>query len=84
MVYYRARGNDIWGWTDPENGDEYAIVGLTTGNSFVRITDPTQPEVLAWLPTPPGTKPSTWGDIAVVNDAAYIVSEDPLHGMQVT
>ncbi len=78
----RTEGNDIWGWTDPENGDEYAIVGLTTGTSFVRITDPSQPEVLGFLPTHTGT--STWRDIAVVNDVAYIVSEAYGHGMQVS
>ena len=39
----------MWGWTDPVNGEEYAIVGLTGGTSFVRVTDPRNPEVLGFL-----------------------------------
>ena len=38
-----ARGvelNDIWGWTDPETGREYALVGRVDGTSFVDVTDP--------------------------------------------
>ena len=35
--------NDIWGWTDPETGKEYALVGLTDGVAFVDITDPVNP-----------------------------------------
>ena len=75
------RGNDIWGWTDPVERHEYAVVGLSTGTSFVRVTDPLNPEVLGFLPT--RTDPSTWRDMKVVNNAAYIVSEAADHGMQV-
>jgi len=39
----RVAGNDVWGWTDPLNNDEYAIMGLTGGTTFVRITDPANP-----------------------------------------
>ena len=48
----RNVGNDIWGWTDPENGDEYAIMCMNCGTSFVRLTpNPEEPTVLAYLPT---------------------------------
>ena len=40
-------GNDIWGWTNGD--DDYAIVGTTGGTSFVRVTDPENPEVLAFM-----------------------------------
>ena len=43
--------NDIWGWVDPENGDEYAVVCTYGGTSFVRITDPSNPVVVGYLPT---------------------------------
>ena len=75
-----ARGNDIWGWHDGDQ--DYAIVGLTTGSSFVRITDPENPEVLGFLPT--HTSSSTWRDMKVINDHAFIVSEALGHGMQVS
>jgi len=78
---YNVRGNDIWGWTDPETGREYAIIGLSGGSSFVDVTEPTKPIVLAFLLSRTG--PSTWRDMKVVNNAAYIVSEAKDHGLQV-
>ncbi|MDR9416559.1 MAG: hypothetical protein RI564_09755, partial [Gracilimonas sp.] len=42
--------NDIWGWTDPQTGKEYALVGLTNGTSFVDISDPANPVVVGRLP----------------------------------
>ncbi len=41
--------NDIWGWTDPETGKEYALVGMTNGTSFVDVSDPVNPIVLGVL-----------------------------------
>lgn len=43
------RLNDIWGWTDPQTGKEFAIVGLTDGVTFVDISEPDQPVVLGKL-----------------------------------
>jgi choice-of-anchor B domain-containing protein len=74
-------GNDIWGWTDPLTGREYALVGRSTGTAFVDISNPTQPVYLGDLPTK--TLPSTWRGIKVFADHAFIVSEATNHGMQV-
>lgn len=76
-----VRGNDIWGWTDPESDKEYAIIGLSGGTSFVDVSDPEVPIVLAFLPTRTG--PSIWRDMKVVYNTAYIVSEAKDHGLQV-
>ena len=76
-----AEGNDSWGWTDPETGNEYALVGTTTCAAFVDITDPSSPIFLGTLPT--ATVNSLWRDIKVYNNHAFIVSEAPDHGMQV-
>jgi choice-of-anchor B domain-containing protein len=73
--------NDSWGWTDPLNGNEYAIVGLNNGTAFIDITDPLNTIYLGKLPT--ATSNSTWRDIKVYNDYAYIVSEAGGHGVQV-
>jgi len=77
----RGDGNDIWGWTDPVSKKEYAIVGLYDGTSFVDVTNPTSPIVLGFLPTK--TNPSTWRDIKVFKNYAFIVSEATNHGMQI-
>ncbi len=73
--------NDIWGWTDPENGNEYVLIGMRGGTSMVNITDTENPVVLGFLPT--HSSSSIWRDIKVYNDHAFIVSEAASHGMQV-
>lgn len=73
--------NDIWGWTDPETGKEYALVGKLDGTAFVDMTDALNPFLVGFLPT--HTMASTWRDIKVYADHAFIVSEAPGHGMQV-
>jgi choice-of-anchor B domain-containing protein len=76
-----AEGNDIWGWTDPLDNKEYAIIGLTSHTAFVNITNPTTPIYLGKLPT--ATTNSIWRDIKVYNNHAFVVSEAAGHGMQV-
>eukprot|EP01047_Picozoa_sp_COSAG01_P075965 COSAG01_NODE_13187_length_1623_cov_1.489501_3_plen_276_part_00 len=71
------------GWTDPELGNEIAMVSLFDGTAFVDITDPVNPIVLGKLDTHPGTLGSDWGDIKVYQDVAYIGSEAVDHGMQI-
>ncbi|RMH58615.1 MAG: choice-of-anchor B family protein [Bacteroidetes bacterium] len=75
-------GNDLWGWTDPETGREYALVGLDNGTSFVDVTDPVNPVVLGMLPSHNGTA-SLWRDVKVYRNHALIVSEAYGHGLQV-
>lgn len=74
-------GNDSWGWTDPDNGNEYALVGLSNGTAFIDITDPVNPTYLGKLPT--HTSSSSWRDIKVYENHAFVVSEADSHGMQV-
>jgi choice-of-anchor B domain-containing protein len=74
-------GNDIWGWTDPLTGDEYALMGRTNGTSFVNITDPLNPVYLGNLPPPASN--SSWRDIKVYANHAFIVSEANQSGIQV-
>ncbi|MEM9679293.1 MAG: choice-of-anchor B family protein [Bacteroidota bacterium] len=76
-----AEGTDSWGWTDPDTGNEYALVATTEGSAFVDITDPSDPLLLGTLPT--ATFSSPWRDIKTYNNHAFIVSEAPGHGMQV-
>lgn len=76
-----SSGNDIWGWVDPENGTEYALVGLDNGTAFVSLADPENPVYLGKLPTQ--TTASAWRDVKVYANHAYIVSEADGHGMQV-
>jgi choice-of-anchor B domain-containing protein len=76
--------NDVWGWTDPQTGHEYALVSKFEGTAFVDITDPSDPRYLGTLPTEvPGSFGNIWGDLKVHDNHAYIVTESGGHGMQV-
>lgn len=46
------RLNDLWGWTDPQTGVEYALVGMTDRVTFVDLSDPENPAVSGYLPEP--------------------------------
>jgi choice-of-anchor B domain-containing protein len=76
-------GNDIWGWTDPQTGREYAIMGKTNGTAFVDVTDGENPRFLGQLPTQTDGTRRFWRDIKVYEDHAFIVSEHIGHQMQV-
>jgi choice-of-anchor B domain-containing protein len=74
-------GNDSWGWTDPTTNKEYALVGLNSHAAFVDISIPVAPVLVGILPT--ATVNSSWRDIKVYQNHAFIVSEANNHGMQV-
>ncbi len=74
-------GNDIWGWTDTMSGKEYALVGLNNGTAFVDISDDNNLVYLGKLAT--ATTSSSWRDIKVYENYAFIGSEADGHGMQV-
>lgn len=79
-----VRLNDVWGWTDAETGREYGIIGHMEAAVFVDITDPLHPVVLGELPRTKGSPGSTWRDMKVFKDYAFIVADGAgQHGMQV-
>lgn len=76
--------SDIWGWTDPQTDEDYAILGGRQATVFVDISDPKRPEVRGSLPARTNIGIfGLWKDIKVYQDHAFIVSESPGHGMQV-
>jgi len=76
--------NDVWGWTDPESGREYALVGRYDGTSFVDVSDPLNPRYLGDLPLTEGATAAVWRDIKVYRDHAFIVADGAgAHGMQI-
>lgn len=75
-----ASVNDCWGWTDPNSGKEYAIIGTNEGVTFIDVSNPQESIILGTLKT--RTENNAWRDIKVNNSAAYIVSEAKGHGLQ--
>ncbi len=88
--------NDIWGWTDPETGTEYALVGLVDGVTFVDLSTPSEPVVVGKLGETESVAEktagrtvfydhgkSTWRDFKVYQNHLYVVSDGQPHGLQV-
>jgi choice-of-anchor B domain-containing protein len=76
--------NDVWGWTDPATGREFALVGRNDGTAFVEVTDPVNPVYLGQLPLHEGAHPAAWRDVKVYDHYAFIVADGAgAHGMQV-
>jgi choice-of-anchor B domain-containing protein len=78
---FHAEGSDIWGWTDPQDGTEYALVGLRNGTAFVSLADPAAPVLVGYMET--RTDESYARDIKIYGNYAYVVSEANYHGLQV-
>ncbi|KAF5025519.1 hypothetical protein F66182_2424 [Fusarium sp. NRRL 66182] len=74
-------GNDIWGWTHPASGREFALQGQTDGTAFVEVHPDGSLTYVGRLPTQ--TVASTWRDIKVIGNYAYIGAEAPGHGLQI-
>jgi choice-of-anchor B domain-containing protein len=76
-------GSDIWGWTDPSTGKEYAIAAMTNSTAFVDVSDPLAPIYLGRIDTQ-GTSTSFWRDVKIYQNHAFIVADNiGAHGMQV-
>ena len=76
--------NDVWGWTDPQTGREYAIVGRTDGTAFIDVSDPHNPNYLGNLPKTRGSQSAAWRDMKVFRNHVFVVADGAgEHGMQV-
>lgn len=70
-------GSDCWGYVSP-SGREYALVGAASGLGVIEITDPTNPQVIAFI----DSANSFWHDVKVIGEYAYHVNESG-NGIQV-
>ena len=76
--------NDIWGWTDPVTGRDWALVGRSDATAFVDVSDPANPRYAGELPLTDGATENLWRDIKVYADHAFIVADGAgAHGVQI-
>lgn len=71
QLEYEDDLNDIWGWTDPETGTEYALVGLREGVSIVSLADRQNVVEVARIPG----QASTWRDLKTWGSFAYVTTD---------
>ena len=77
-------GADIWGWSDPLTGREYALFARSSGTSFIDVTDPANSVYLGQLPSRTFSN-DIWRDVKTYGNHAYIVADGSVgnHGLQV-
>ena len=76
--------NDIWGWTDPVTGRDWALVGRSDATAFVDVSDPANPRYAGELPLTEGATENLWRDVKVYADHAFIVADGAgAHGVQI-
>ncbi|MCZ6915538.1 MAG: choice-of-anchor B family protein [Gemmatimonadetes bacterium] len=61
--------SDLWGWTDPTTGREYALVARTGGVAVVDVTEPSAPVYLGLLSAGLGSAL----DVKVYQDHAFFI-----------
>jgi choice-of-anchor B domain-containing protein len=84
-----ASASSLWGYADPDDNREYAILGLRNGTGIVEVTDPTKPRVVGHI----RGVPSLWREVkvySVLNDVtkkwdayAYVATEGRNGGLQI-
>lgn len=70
---------NIWGYTDPADNREYALVGGANGLIVVEVTNPDTPRYVVQIPGPS----SPWREIKTYQNYAYVVTEGGSVGIQV-
>ena len=65
------RVSDLWGWTDPETGREYALVGRSGGAAIVDVTVPAAPRYVGVVPA----NPSGARDLKVYADHLFFTGD---------
>ena len=66
-----TEGNDIWGWVEPNDGGEYALVGLNDGFACINVSNPSNPTLEFQI----ADINSTWRDVKTWGNYAYVTTE---------
>jgi choice-of-anchor B domain-containing protein len=71
---YGIKYNGVWGWVNPNDNKEYAIIGSSEGVYFIEVTIPTAPVVRDYVP---GRRNNCiWREIKTYQNYCYMVSDD--------
>ena len=74
--------SDVWGWVDPESGNEYAVLGGAGGVRFFDVTKPTTPVYLGRM-VGKAEVALPWVEMEILNDHLYVVCDLSPCGLQI-
>ncbi len=70
-IEYSQDLSALWGWVNPADGIEYALVGTSTGLSIVSLADPQNAVEVGFIPD----NSSSWREVKAYGHYAYVVTE---------
>lgn len=71
---YNIRYNSVWGWVDPQDNKEYAILGSSDGTYFFDVSNPLNPVLRDYVK---GRRDSCiWREYKTYQKYLYAVSDD--------
>jgi choice-of-anchor B domain-containing protein len=72
---FNSKYSSCYGWVHPTTGKEYGIIGSGTGTNIIDISNPTQPNRVAFVA---GRRDSCiWREYKTFRNYLYAVSDDP-------
>lgn len=74
---FGIRYNSVWGWVDPQNNKEYAVLGSSDGTNFFDVSNPSNPILIDYVQ---GKRDScVWREYKTYQNYLYAVSDDPVN-----
>ncbi len=74
---YRIRYNSVWGWVNPTDSIEYAILGSSDGTYFLNLSNPVNPVLSDYVK---GRRDSCiWREYKTYQNYLYTVSDDQVN-----
>lgn len=71
---YGIKYNSVWGWVNPKNNVEYAILGSGSGTYIIDLSTPSAPKQVAYVP---GRKNKCiWREYKTYKNYLYAISDD--------
>ena len=70
-VDYTENCNDIWGYVDPDDGHEYAVLGTILATAILDLEDPANPTEVAYIEG----STSTWRDMKQWGKYLYVTTD---------
>ncbi|MEY4594544.1 MAG: hypothetical protein RIQ47_954 [Bacteroidota bacterium] len=75
------RYQSCWGWTDPNNGREYGVIGSTAGTYIVEVTNATNPVVRDYVPG--RSQARIWHEYKTYGKYLYMISDGGGNSLQI-
>lgn len=80
QLTYTQEALGSWGWKDPQDGKEYALVALGNGLSIVDVTNPSNIFQVVLIP---GGGTCAWREVKTWGNHAYVTSDCGSMGVQI-